>query len=355
MVHDAPAPPDVGTTPLRVSPAPAHRVPPISVVMPVYNAMPFLPQAIESILAQDFPDFEFVIGDDASSDGSRDCLAGYARRDARIRVVHGRERRGSAGSSDWVAREARAPLVARMDADDVAVPTRLGREARALAAHPAAVLVGSLYGAIDRHGHRLFGVDRSGLCGRPAPPIAHASVMYRRDAFEAAGGYRAGTEFFEDRDLYLWMHALGDILVFSEALVWYRHSDAHARLHGDRPTLERVLEVSAAAAGGALAARPHAHRLSPRVFRNIGALRVWAGHRPGVVGAMLTRMRLRPVRESAPALAWAACATLSPAAVRTASRAARAWRDGRAGRTIAANGLYRWEPGQAAVPVDAGD
>lgn len=97
--------------------------------MPVHNAMPFLPQAIESILAQDCPDFEFVIGDDASSDGSRACLADYARRDARIRVVHGRERLGSVGSSDWVAREARAPLVARMDADDVAVPTRLGRAA----------------------------------------------------------------------------------------------------------------------------------------------------------------------------------------------------------------------------------
>lgn len=367
VLLDSAAPPDTYSI-VRAAPAIRRAVPPLSVVMPVYNAMPFLPAAIESILAQDLHDFELVIGDDASTDASRECIEQYARRDARIRVVHGRTRQGSAGASAWIADAARAPVVARMDADDVSVPSRLRREMWALAEHPSAVLVGSLYGAIDRDGRTLFGVDRSGMCGRVTPPIAHTSVMYRRDAFEAAGGYRTATDYFEDRDLYLRLLALGDILVFTEPLVWYRHSSAHDRLHGDRVAMERMLEASAASA--ALMARA-AHRgpaepqrnmratgsgrLSPRVFRNLGALRVWAGGRPRVLTSMLTRMRLRPLRESLPALTWAACATVSPAAVRWASREARAWRDHRAGRSVHPDALYRWRPGQPAELIGPGD
>src|SRR5213083_1372349 len=94
--------------------------PQISVVMPVHNALPFLSWSIESILEQTFSDFEFIILDDGSTDGSLELLQEWAQRDARIQVHQNDKRLGLSGSSNAVVGKARAPIVARMDADDVA-------------------------------------------------------------------------------------------------------------------------------------------------------------------------------------------------------------------------------------------
>src|SRR3954469_23280364 len=102
----------------------SERIPPLSVVMPARNALPYLDASIESMLGQSFGDFEFVIRDDGSSDGTAEALRGWAARDRRIRLFEG-ERLGLAGSSNFVVQQARAPLVARMDADDLARPDRV--------------------------------------------------------------------------------------------------------------------------------------------------------------------------------------------------------------------------------------
>ncbi|HWS55242.1 MAG TPA: glycosyltransferase family A protein, partial [Pyrinomonadaceae bacterium] len=96
--------------------------PRLSVVMPVRNGRAFLDECVRSVLAQTFRDFEFVILDDASDDGTTELLREWARRDARIRVVESARPLGLSGSSNAVVRASRAPLVARMDADDVAHP-----------------------------------------------------------------------------------------------------------------------------------------------------------------------------------------------------------------------------------------
>src|SRR4051794_20662021 len=93
--------------------------PKVSVVMPVHNAMPFLDIAVASILGQSFEDFEFVILDDASTDGSTERLREWAARDPRIRLIEEKRNLGPALSSERVAVAARAALVARMDADDI--------------------------------------------------------------------------------------------------------------------------------------------------------------------------------------------------------------------------------------------
>src|SRR6266498_1262940 len=97
----------------------------ISVVMPVLNALPFLDESIRSILAQSFGDFEFVILDDASNDGSREVLHEWSQRDRRISFYESRHHLGLSGSSNFVVSKARAPVVARMDADDISHPDRL--------------------------------------------------------------------------------------------------------------------------------------------------------------------------------------------------------------------------------------
>ena len=102
--------------------------PQISVVMPVHNARPYLDDAVQSIVGQTFRDFEFVILDDASTDGSTERLREWAVRDARIRLIEVRQNLGPALSSERVARAARAPIVARMDADDISYPERLAEQ-----------------------------------------------------------------------------------------------------------------------------------------------------------------------------------------------------------------------------------
>src|SRR5258705_2817877 len=102
--------------------------PQISVVMPVHNALPFLDESIRSILEQTLKDFEFVILDDASTDGSTELLHEWLRRDTRIQLHQSRKRLGLSGSSNAVVAKAQARIVARMDADDVAHPDRLRRQ-----------------------------------------------------------------------------------------------------------------------------------------------------------------------------------------------------------------------------------
>lgn len=104
-------------------------LPRLSVVMPVRNAARFVDAAAGSILSQSFADLEFVALDDASTDGSGDRLAAWAARDARLRVIRSDTPLGLVGSSNAAVRASRAPLVVRMDADDVSDRERLARQA----------------------------------------------------------------------------------------------------------------------------------------------------------------------------------------------------------------------------------
>src|SRR3954469_16623216 len=106
----------------------APKNPRVSVVMPVHNALPYLDGAMECILGQTFTDFEFVILDDASTDGSTARLREWAKRDERIRLYGAREKLGPAVTSNFVVRKARAGIIARMDADDISHTDRLMRQ-----------------------------------------------------------------------------------------------------------------------------------------------------------------------------------------------------------------------------------
>ena len=100
----------------------------LSVVMPVHNALPHLDAAVRSILEQTHRDFEFVILDDASTDGSTERLKEWSAKDPRICLHLGKKNMGPAASSNFVVREAKGGLIARMDADDISHPDRLRRQ-----------------------------------------------------------------------------------------------------------------------------------------------------------------------------------------------------------------------------------
>jgi glycosyltransferase involved in cell wall biosynthesis len=175
----------------------------VTVVMPVHNAMPYLDAAIESVLAQTHTRFGLAIYDDASSDGSYQRALDWASRDKRIAVKRGETRLGPCGSSNAAARLAETELVARMDGDDIAMPERLELQLKALHDHPDAVLVGSTFDMIDGEGQIIRPAVPSRIAGA-APPFAHPSIMYRRSAFEAAGGYIAGDQSSTDWPAFCW-------------------------------------------------------------------------------------------------------------------------------------------------------
>ncbi|MCY3867896.1 MAG: glycosyltransferase family 2 protein [Chloroflexi bacterium] len=118
-------------------------MPAVSVVMPVYNGECYLAEAIESILGQTFTDFEFIIVDDGSRDGSAAIIHDFAKRDERIRVIQHERNRGLTSARNSGIAASRGQFVAAMDHDDISLPRRIEKQADFLHSHPRLGLVGT--------------------------------------------------------------------------------------------------------------------------------------------------------------------------------------------------------------------
>ncbi len=209
------------------------QMPALSVVMSVWNDEPFVGQAIDSILAQDFADFEFLIVDDHSQDRSASVIADRAAGDPRIRVLPP-GKRGRVAALNRLVGEARAPILALMDSDDVCRPERFTRQLAFLAGNPGHVAVSCECDKIDAAGNPLVRppIDRplshDGLVANfeDGPLLNHNAVMIRHAAMEAIGGYRAAYRHAEDYDLWLRLAEVGKLANLPDTLVSYR---IHAR------------------------------------------------------------------------------------------------------------------------------
>lgn len=325
--------------------------------MPVFNALPFLDESIRSILGQTFQDFEFVILDDGSTDGSGEALREWAGQDRRIRVIESGRRLGPAGSSNRVVQEARAPIVARMDADDVVPPHRLERQMYVLARAPDAVLVAGLCETIDARGRRTRRVDRSRLLrASPFAPFAHGSIMFRREAFTLVGGYREATAKWEDIDFYLRLADAGRMLVVNDILLRVRHSLVSTRLTDDPHGLERAMDlmyrcmreyIRTGSYEPLLLSDREAgaqHQLVPQSFVACGSVHLWAGQSPRLFRRLCRLGALRFDAPSAQALVWTAWAELSSATLRAALRMMLAVRNVRARRSLEHDSVVEWQP-----------
>src|SRR5213082_3006291 len=125
--------------------------PVVSVLMPVYNAQRYLPAAVESILGQTFRDFEFIIIDDGSTDRSGEILRKFAAEDPRIKLIS-RPNTGYVVALNEALSCASGEFVARMDADDISLPTRFERQVAYLREHTDCVLVGTNVITMDSDG-----------------------------------------------------------------------------------------------------------------------------------------------------------------------------------------------------------
>lgn len=211
-------------------------------LLPCRDAEDHLPACIASLEGQTLDDLEIVAVEDGSRDGTGDLLASWARRDGRVRVLSGGE--GLVPSLQAAAEAARAPLLARMDADDVALPERLERQADALDARPGLAACGTGVRYVPRsragEGYRRYERWLNGL-REPEDlrralfvecPVAHPTLMIRRSAYRALGGYRdAGWP--EDYDLLLRLHRAGMEAANLPAvlLLWRLHDRNRSRSH----------------------------------------------------------------------------------------------------------------------------
>ena len=214
-------------------------MPAVSVLMPVCNGAAYLRQAVESILHQTFSDFEFLIIDDGSSDESLRLLQAYAWRDARIRL-RSRENRGLTATLNELIAQARGEFLARMDADDIALPDRLARQVDFLRRHSEVLCVGGAFDFIDGAGRYLTTlypvrtdqeIQDHLLRGHCA--IAHPASMARAQSVRDVGGYQC--DLVEDLDLWLRLGERGQLANLSDVVLRYRlHSDSVSEHAGPR-------------------------------------------------------------------------------------------------------------------------
>lgn len=202
----------------------------ISVVLPCYNGRRYLDEALQSVLAQTYRDFELLVVDDGSTDDSPEIAGRYAAADARVRVIRGGRGGISAALNRGIA-EARFPWIARMDGDDVALPTRFERQMAAAAADPGVVAWGTYARHFGPDG-RVLGVSRTGPTTRDEFArlraagedvyLIHPTTLLRRDVVLRVGGYDGTFDNCEDLELFDRMAEAGPMLAIPEPLLLYR-------------------------------------------------------------------------------------------------------------------------------------
>ncbi len=230
--------------------------PAVSVVISVYNGERFLRQAIESVLAQSLGDLELVAVDDGSTDASWQILNDYASSDSRI-AIHRQANQGRAAALNRGITLARAPYVARLDADDIALPNRFERQRQFLAEHELVAVVGGAVTFVDEHGRAFAGVEypladseiRNAFAY--TTPLAHPAVMLRRDVFRSLGGYRTLFREAEDLDLWLRIGERRQLANLPELVICYR-------MHGGQATVQRLEAQSLESVAARAAARARA-------------------------------------------------------------------------------------------------
>jgi glycosyltransferase involved in cell wall biosynthesis len=225
--------------------------PTVTVLMTVFNAGRFFESSIRSIVTQTFRDFEFLIIDDASTDGSAELAEAWATRDPRIKVIRNATNKGQTACLNLGLGLARGRWIARHDADDLAHPTRLAIQHRLTTSRPEIVLLGTNGRIIDEQ-DRLVGLLDAPLSQQgitwTAPflnPFMHTSVMFRagiiRDEF---GGYDQGYQIAQDYELWTRVISKYQGANLPQRLICYRHLTTSMSKIGRKRAFAEAAQVS---------------------------------------------------------------------------------------------------------------
>jgi glycosyltransferase involved in cell wall biosynthesis len=322
--------------------------------------MPYLSRSIESIRAQTFKDWEFVILDNGSNDGSVDVVREISRRDDRLRLEVRPRPLGLAQSSNEAVVLSRAPLVARMDSDDIAHPQRLERQLAMFRKFPAAVLVGALNHGIDAAGKRVRPHDRASLLRNGVfVPFPHGTAMFRRDAFRQTGGYRAATNGWEELDLFIRMSECGPVLVLVNDLYGMRYHQASST---SKATFERqatIAEIRRRCLEKYQRRESYAHVLEAdkapieasrtsqaEAYAYQAARQVWSGFRPAPMPRLTGPLTKGSLKMQLKAATYWLFGSISPAFFRTALANTIRLRDALAGIRLGRKEVVEWRFGR---------
>lgn len=204
----------------------SSKAPHITVLLPAYNAAPYIEESVNSVLSQTYTDFELLIINDGSTDNTRELLEKYT--DDRIRLIH-QDNMGLVKTLNKGLELARGKYIARFDADDICYPDRLEKEYQFISANPDYILVGSEADYIDDGGKYIFtfkfeNYDDEQIRneGFASCPVIHSSVLFLKDAVIKAGGYSEKAITFEDHILWRNLSEYGKIHNLKEPLIKVR-------------------------------------------------------------------------------------------------------------------------------------
>lgn len=206
-------------------------MPVVSVLMPAYNAGAYIGRAVESVLSQTLEDLELIIVDDNSSDNTWELAQSFAKQDPRVRILRMEENSGPAGATNRGVPLARAPLIAGMDADDIALPNRLERQVAVITAQPEIVVLGCFVSHVNQF-DEVLSLSRVGpasvaefqeLRRRGETIVLLAgTIMCRRELFDRVGGFDATLRTAADLEFCDRMADHGAIVAIPEPLQLYR-------------------------------------------------------------------------------------------------------------------------------------
>ncbi len=203
----------------------------VSVVLPVFNGQAFLRPALESILNQTFRNFELIVIDDGSTDNSLEIMREYGSRDERVVVVEQKNSGIVAALNNGIARS-QGEYIARMDADDIALPTRLEEQASYLDSNPLVAVLGTqmliFKAGVKKQRKSRYPCDPNDVAKafkKGRNPICHPSVMMRKAVLEQIGGYRSCFNAAQDYDLWLRVINKFSIANLPKVLLRYRSHD----------------------------------------------------------------------------------------------------------------------------------
>ena len=186
--------------------------PKISVIMSVYNAKMFLEEAIKSILNQSFTDFEFLIVDDCSNDGSKKILDLYAQKDSRIKIFTNKENLRLTKNLNKLIEMSNGEYIARMDADDISLSERFNEQIKYFEDHLEVDILGTFSENISNNG-TVTGKRKVPITHKEIVkllpilnPLSHPTVMFRTSALKLIGGY--DERYRTSQDFYLWYKAV---------------------------------------------------------------------------------------------------------------------------------------------------
>lgn len=199
--------------------------PSVSVVVGYYNRRDVLEQTLDSILDQSFADLELIVFDDASVDGTARALQDYKerRRDPRLRVITHEKNRGFVWGMINAIKQSSGEYIAIQGSGDISLPNRIERQVELLRRRTEVVAVGCWYTNLNQSTGSYETVHPNADTATFEDLLernffTHGEVMYRRNAYERAGGYRPEFTFVQDLDLWIRMRKLGNFATVPEVL-----------------------------------------------------------------------------------------------------------------------------------------